>query len=173
LARVHRLAGVAVILATLLAPEVARADDRAPDGALALVTGAVTVFAGFAVGGTLIATGTGNARPTEAGWLTIQAGFAAAPLTSHAVVGEWGRGAVFSALPTVAALCSAPVFASDGSAVDHESIWTERLMWWLVATGVVTGTVGVVDAAFAPGRSVHVAPVVGPGTAGLALGGTL
>ncbi len=169
----HKLAPVALVVSVVVAPVAARADDAAPDGALALVTGAVTVFAGAAVGGTLIATGTGNARPTEAGWLTIQAGFAAAPFTSHAVVGEWGRGAVFSVLPTIAALCSAPVFASDGFAVDHESIETERLMWWTVAAGVVTGTVGVVDAAFAPGRAVHVAPVVGPGTAGLALGGTL
>jgi hypothetical protein len=164
--------------AALLVAPPARADG--PDGALAVLVGGATIFAGLAVGGTLIATSSDQGTPTDlskaktqAGWYLIEGGFALAPLTSHAVVGEWGRGALFASVPTATTLATIPLFVANPGAVQHASFDVQRPMWALFCGGLAAATVGVIDAAFAPGRAVHVAPVLGAGNAGLLVGGTL
>jgi hypothetical protein len=151
----------------------ARADEDHPDGAIAFVVGAATMFAGFAVGGTLVGASGDDSGKTEAGWLIMESGFALAPFTSHAAVGEWGRGALFASVPTLTTLGTLPVFAADGAAVDHGTLDAQRAMWGLFLGGLVTSIVGVVDASFAPARAIQVAPSVGPRTAGLVIGGAL
>lgn len=167
----RRLAFPACLAAALAVASPARAAD--PDPAIAIVVGAATIFAGFAVGGTLLAVKGDNSGANEAGWLALESGFALAPLTSHAVVGEWGRGAVFAAVPTATTLATVPVFLVDPAAVEHGNLPEQRVMWGLFVGGLATSMAGVVDTLFAPARAVHVAPVVGNGGAGLVVGGAL
>jgi hypothetical protein len=143
-----------------------------PDGAVAFFVGAATILAGFAIGGTLVAASGENARANEAGWLAIESGFALAPLTSHAAVGEWGRGAAFASIPAATTLASVPIFLARTDAIENGVIPQQEGLWWLFVAGLGAAVVGVVDATFAPGR-LHVAPVIGPHDAGLTLGGTL
>jgi hypothetical protein len=173
-------AALAALAAATLATAPAHAEERDP--ALAVAIGAATIFAGFAVGGTLIGlTAHPNAAedvPSDtarniAGWFAIQGGLALAPLTSHAVTGEWARGAAFAAVPTATTLASIPVFAVNPDVVDHGTLEQQRWLWGFLCGGMAAAAVGVVDAAFAPGRAIRVAPTVGPGTAGLVVGGML
>jgi hypothetical protein len=163
----------AALLGSLLLPSPARAQDSSPDGTSAFLAGAATLFAGFAVGGTLVAASGRDAAKNEAGWLTIETGFALAPFTSHAVVGEWGRGAAFAAVPTATTLGSVPVFLARQDAVENGVILQQEALWWCFAGGLVSSVIGVIDATFAPARALRIAPVVGPHDAGITLGGSL
>jgi len=149
----------------------ARADDSDPGVAIAV--GAAAVFAGFIAGGTLIAVSPGNIGRNEAGWFAIESGFSAAPLASHALVGEWARGAVFAAVPTATTLGTIPVFLVNDNGVEHGTLPQQRVMWGLFCTGLAAAMVGVIDTAFAPGRALHVAPLLGGGNTGLLVGGSL
>jgi hypothetical protein len=166
--RIMFSASLAVALA-VAAP--ARADD--PDPAVAIAVGAATIFVGFAVGGTLIAVTGDDAAKNEAGWFLIESGFALAPLTSHAVVGEWGRGAAFAAVPTATTLGTIPVFLLNPASVDHGTLPEQRVMWGLFCTGLAASMAGVIDTAFSPARRLHIAPVLGAGNAGVVFGGDL
>jgi len=164
------LAATALAVAMLSSPR-AHADEA--DAASGMAVGAATLVAGFAVGGTLMATSNDAASPNAAGWFALESGFALAPLTAHAVVGEWKRGALFSALPAATTLGTIPVFLTNPTAVDHGSLPQQRWMWGLFGVGLFSAAVGVLDVAFAPGRAVQVVPAMGPGSAGLTLGGAL
>jgi hypothetical protein len=167
-----RLIATAAALAPLLLfPASARADDSPPDGALALIVGAATIFAGFAIGGTLVAASGDDGAKNEAGWLLIEGGFALAPLTSHAVVGEWARGAAFASIPAATTLGSVPFFLANQNTVESGAIPEQEGLWWLFGAGLASAVVGVIDATFAPARALRVAPVVGPHDARLMLGG--
>ena len=167
----RRLAFSATLaIAVAMAPP-ARADD--PDPAVAIAVGAATIFAGFAVGGTFIAATGDDAARNEAGWFLIESGFALAPLTSHAVVGEWGRGAAFAAVPTATTLGTIPVFLLNPASVDHGTLPQQRVMWGLFCTGLAASMVGVIDTAFSPSRRLHIAPLLGAGQGGIVFGGEL
>ena len=161
----------AALAAVSLVTAGARADGSEP--AVAVAVGAATVFAGFVVGGTLIAASPGSAARTEAGWFAMESGFTLAPLLSHALVGEWGRGALFAAVPTATTLATEPVFSTNEAAVEHGTLPQQRVMWGLFCGGLAASMAGIIDTAFAPGRSVHVAPLLGAGSAGLLVGSTL
>lgn len=173
---------LAALAASTLAAVPARAEADERDPAIAVVVGAATVFAGFAVGGTLIGA-TAHPNPNNdvssdtaknvGGWFAIQSGFVLAPFASHAVMGEWARGAAFAAVPTATTLASIPVFAINPDVVDHGTLEQQRWLWGFFCGGMAAAVVGVVDAAFAPGRALRVAPVVAPGSAGLTVGGVL
>jgi hypothetical protein len=154
-----------------LIPSPARADDNR--AAVAVAVGAATLFAGFVVGGTLTAASPGSPGKTEAGWFAMESGFSLAPLLSHGLVGEWGRGAVFAAIPTATTLATVPVFLANDASVEHGTLPQQRVMWGLFCGGLAAAMAGVIDTAFAPGRSVHIAPVLGAGNAGLLVGGVL
>jgi hypothetical protein len=166
----RRFARVVVTAALITLPSPARADDR-PNGVTAFAVGAATIFAGFAIGGTLVAASGTDAAKNEAGWLAIETGFALAPLTSHAVVGEWGRGALFASVPTATTLGSVPVFLASKDAVENGVILQQEALWWCFIGGLVTSIAGVIDATFAPGRAIRVAPALGPHDARLVVGG--
>jgi hypothetical protein len=160
----------AALAAALFASPPARAGE--PDPALAVVVGGASLLAGFVVGGTLITT-SDDAASKAAGWFAIQGGFVLAPLGAHAAVGEWGRGALFASVPTATTLATIPVFLEQPAAVEHGSLEEQRVMWGLFVGGLGVAVAGVVDAALAPGRAVHVAPMLGSGTTGLVVGGAL
>ena len=156
--------------ALLFTPSSARADE--PDGGLALVVGAATNLAGMVVGGAIMASSS-NVRVDNAGWLTIESAFTIAPFAAHAVVGEWGRGALFASVPAAAVGGTAALFANVPGAVDAGSLEQQRLMWGLFVAGQVASIAGVVDAALAPWRSkrIVIAPSMGAGQVGAQIGG--
>ena len=167
-------------VATLVATP-SRASE--PDPALAVALGAATILTGFIVGGTLIGASahprpsedaaTDNARNT-AGWFAIEGGFVLAPLASHAVVGEWGRGALLSALPAAATIGTIPILAMEPDAVAHGSLPQQRWMWGLFCGAMATSVAGVVDAAFARDRAAPtITPVLGRSGAGILVAGAL
>ena len=161
----------ALVPLLLFASSSARAADSRPDGALAFVVGAATIFAGFAIGGTLVAASGDDAAKNEAGWLILESGFALAPLTSHAVVGEWARGAAFASIPTATTLGSVPIFLTTPNTIEAGVIAEQEGLWWLFGAGLASAIVGVIDATFAPARALRVAPALGPHDARLMLGG--
>jgi hypothetical protein len=160
----------AILVASFVALP-ARADE--PDPAVAVALGGATLLAGFAVGGTLTAMSPGSAGRTEGGWFAIESAFSMAPLVSHGLVGEWGRGAVLAAIPAATTLATVPIFLTNDASVEHGTLPQQRVMWGLFCAGLAASMAGVIDTAFAPGRSVHIAPVLGAGQAALTVGGAL
>jgi hypothetical protein len=168
-----RLPSVVALIAPLLVAVPAGAAE--PDPALALLTGAATQVAGFIVGGTLLVTNHGHDEQANAGWLTVEGGFTLAPFAAHAVVGEWGRGAVFAALPAGALGGTAALFGVVPGVVESGTLEQQRVMWALFVGGLFASGAGVVDAVLvsARARRVTVAPTIGSGRVGLQIGGTL
>ena len=111
----------------------------------------------------------------DAGWLTFEAGFALAPLASHAVAEEWTRGLAFAALPAAGLGGTATLLAMHPATIVHGELAEQRVMWSLFGLGVLSSILGVVDATFANrrARAVTVAPVLGSGQVGLGVGGAL
>jgi hypothetical protein len=165
----HKPRFLVVIAGALLASAPAYADT---DPVLAGIVGAATAFTGFAIGGTLMGVTGDNSAANMAGWLTMESGFALAPFTAHAVVGQWWRGVAFSALPTATTLGTVPVFLYNEGAVVHGSLPQQRWMYGLMVGGILSSGVGVVDAVLAPGRALYVAPSLG-GAYGVVVGGIL
>jgi hypothetical protein len=165
----HKLRFLAVTAGALLVSAPAYADT---DPVVAGIVGAATAFTGFAIGGTLMGVTGDNSAANMAGWLTMESGFALAPFTAHAVVGEWWRGVAFSALPTATTLGTVPVFLYNEGAVVHGSLPQQRWMYGLMVGGILSSGVGVVDAVLAPRRALYVVPSLGNGY-GVVVGGLL
>jgi len=171
---VRLLLAFPLTLALVLAVPAARAGE--PEAATRSVfAGAFAFVAGFTAGGVLVATGRGSDVQNNAGWLTIEGAFVAAPLVAHAFAGEWARAAIFAAPPAAAMAGTAGLFAMNAGAIEHGSLEEQRVLWSLFGVGLFSGTVGVIDCAFADkrARSVAIAPMFAPGQIGLRLGGTL
>ena len=168
-----RLRSRLLVLALLVAPAPARADE--PDPANAILAGAGVHLAGFLVGGALLATARGDRDRENAGWLTTEGGFALAPLTAHAAVGEWGRGAMFAAVPTASFVSTAAFVAGQPNAVERGTLPQQRWMWAFFGVGMFASAVGVVDALFVGRRAKRVAvqPLLSSGLAGVSMGGEL
>jgi hypothetical protein len=154
--------------------EGAKASDSRPDTALAFATGALTLVLGMGTGASLIGSDAGRTQDI-AGWMVMQSSFAVAPFVAHGVAGEWGRGLWFATPPFATTVGTATVFAVDSNAVRHSNLTQQRILWSLFVVGIFSSAYGVVDATFADSRAwrVVVAPVVGAGTAGLEIEGTL
>jgi hypothetical protein len=151
----------------------AAADSR-PDTTAAFVTGALSLVVGMGTGASLIGSDAGRTMDI-AGWMVMQSSFTVAPFVAHGVAGEWGRGCWFSTVPLATTAGSATVFAIDSNAVRHSNLTEQRILWSLFVVGIFSSAYGVVDASFADSRArrIAVAPLVGRGTAGLQIGGTL
>jgi hypothetical protein len=105
----------------------------------------------------------------------MESGFALAPLSAHAVTGEWGRGVAFAAVPAAAIGGTSALFAFDPGTVAHGSLPEQRWLWAMFGVALATSTAGVVDSLFAGARarSVVVAPAVATDRVGLVVGGAL
>jgi hypothetical protein len=146
------------------------------EAAPAFATGASLFVAGFLVGGTVLGTSPGSAARDNAGWLTIEGGFTIAPLAAHAIVGEWGRGLVFSALPAAATAVTAALFAHHPGTIEHGELAEQRVMWAAFGVGLLVSAAGIVDAAIVrtrPTAAVSIAPLVGADRVGLRIVGAL
>ena len=159
-------------------PESPALRSREPDGGLAFFSGASVMLAGFVLGGTLLATSRGDNHQNNFGWLTMQSGFAVAPLAAHAAAGEWTRALTFSAVPTSALIGSSTLFAIDPVTIAHGTLPQQRFMWGFFGVGLLSAAIGVVDAALAPERAgalraIHVVPAISANQIGLQVGGAL
>jgi hypothetical protein len=160
------------------APRPARADE--PDTALALFAGASVDVVAFVAGGTIVSTspssGAGDAQ-RSLGWFAIESGFIVAPLAAHGIVGEWGRGALFSAVPVVSLASTAAMYLTRTDSVENSSLDDQRVVWGLFTAALISSTAGLVDVLLARDRwrthGIAVAPSVGPGVAGLRIQGYL
>jgi hypothetical protein len=152
-----------------------RAEDR--EQTAGLFAGAAVLLAGFTVGGTLLATSNGASGQNNAGWLTMESGFALAPLAAHGPSGEWGRGLAFAALPTAAVGGTATLFALEPGTVFHGTLPQQRWMWSMFGVALAAGAAGVVDSLFAGARArargIVVTPAVASGNVGLVIQGAL
>ena len=167
------VAAIFAASAALLPASIARATE--PDRGAAVLTGAATFVLAFAAGGIVVATASGGNMQSNVGWITIESGYALAPLASHAVAGEWPRGLVFAATPAAMLGGSVALFDYDNGTIQHGSLTEQRIMWGLFTAGLFSGVVGVVDSGLARATDggVMVAPLIGAGTTGLTVGGAL
>src|SRR5258708_4761323 len=144
--------GPLAVTLTLLASQ-ARADE--PDTALALTVAAALDTVGFIVGGTLIGTspanGAGDAQRSF-GWLTVQLGYTASPFFAHGVVGEWGRGALFAAVPAAALGGTAAFYRTRPDSVEFSSLEDQGVIWSFFTAGLVASAAGVIDVLLAGDR---------------------
>jgi hypothetical protein len=180
-----RLAKVLPAAALVCLPRAARADE--PDTALAFFAGASVNVVAVVAGGTAVSTapsGVGGDARRSFGWLGIETGFVVAPLVAHGIVGEWGRGLLFSILPVAAVAGTAVMYAKRPDSVENSSLDDQRVAWSLFTAALISSTAGLVDVLTAgdasgsrrAGRRPHgigVVPFVAPTMAGLQVQGSL
>jgi hypothetical protein len=152
----------------------------------AFVAGSAVAAIPFAIGAT-ITSSSHEIQTNNAGVITMQSGLLAAPVVAHGIVGEWGRGALFSILPALSSGGMITLLATTPSAVTHTTLESQRYFYFLITGSLVGGTIGVIDALRAPARerararerlraqssSLWLAPIVDTRTWGLGLGGFL
>jgi len=168
-------------IAALALPVLFAANARAerPDPALAFLAGAAPALAGFVVGGLLVGTSGDRSAQGNAGWLAIEGGFVLAPLSSHAVAGEWGRAAVFTAVPAASLAGTVALFEYAPNVATGGTLEQQRIQWILFGMGFLSAAVGVVDAVLAIDRahSLRITPALSPvhggAAASLAIDGVL
>lgn len=133
----------------VVAPLRARADqggDPPPDGraAAAPVAGALTLIIPLLVGGALLAHDDDRALQRDAIRVMV-AGFAAAPIVSHAVAGRWRRALVFG-LVSAATSAATLVAMSERDPFDPSISNRKRLAFgFLFTASFFVGAGGVVD----------------------------
>jgi hypothetical protein len=167
--------------AALALPLLFAANARAerPDPALAFLAGAAPALAGFVVGGALVGTSGDRSEQGNAGWLAIEGGFVLAPLLSHAVAGEWGRAAMFTAVPAASFAGTVALFEYAPNVATGGTLEQQRIQWILFGMGLFSAAVGVVDAVLTIDRahSLHftpgLSPVHGGAAASFAIDGVL
>jgi hypothetical protein len=150
--------------------------DTTPAPTYGFVAGASVFLAGFVVGGVIVATSNYSDSQTNAGWLTMDAGFALAPFASHAFTGEWTRALWFSGVPSACFAASATLVAVHPATILHGTLEDQRAIWSVFGGGLLSGLVGVVDSAFVARRakrSLALTPLPGPGQIGLGIGAQL
>lgn|GEM_PF-2693534 len=139
----------ALALAALPPPafaDEAAASDPAPDArfAAAPMAGALTLFVPLLIGGALIAQDDDRARQRDAVRIMV-AGFAAAPIVSHAVAGRWRRAVAFG-LASVATSVATLVAMSQRDPFDPTIGNRKRLAFgFLFTASFFAGAGGVVD----------------------------
>lgn len=160
--RAKRFAKAAAISAVVCVASSAEATEPAapppPDPTSAFVVGAVTQAAGMVIGGSMVASGEGFGPTPKAGFLVMQSSFILSPLLAHGVVDEWGRGLWFAAVPTAALGGSILLFSIAPGAVTAQDLGEVRVLWSMVTAGMLSSTVGVIDAALVRSRTVHLTP---------------
>lgn len=170
---------VAVSLVTMLASQTARAenaagaslDERRP---AAFVVGAVTLLVPLALGANMMTLG--GIDPKRAGWYACHAGFVLAPMAAHGVMGEWGRGALFSLVPLAPLGVSVGIVESNPRVLSGGKASARGGLELMLSAGFLASGVGVVDALFAGDRArrrLHVTPIASADFGGVYVSGVL
>jgi hypothetical protein len=148
-----------------------------PPVVLALGAGMATVMLPLVLGVTHTADATSDASRVT-GLAVAGVGCALAPFVSHAVLGEYARGAAFSAVPLAAEIGVVSLVTAMPDAVFHGTQLSRTTFGILFSFDVFGAALGLIDVALAPERGrkhggLTVVPSVGRGHAGILVGGTL
>lgn len=157
-----------------------------PPVAVALATGTATALIPLVLGVMHTASVSTNGS-RNVGLMVAGAGFTLSPLISHIVLGEYARGAAFSAVPLAAEIAMIALVSVNPDAVFAASTGTRTTFGALFSFGIFSATLGLVDVALArdrwrdrardrlprPLRGLTLAPMIGREGGGLLLGGTL
>jgi hypothetical protein len=148
--------------------------DTANQKTRALVVGAAIDAVTFAVGVALVGTDTAGFDQARAGWITCSAGFTIAPFVAHAMVGEWLRGAAFSAVPLATTIGNAVVLGSATSqTIDVTPLnQDQRFIVLFTSIGMLGSVIGLLDVALFKPAKVHVAPNISQHGGGFVIGGS-
>ncbi len=145
------LAAIGSTLLSLAPPARARAEEPRAPVAEALLAGAGSAMVPFAIGAGLAA-GDGSVTQKNAGLVVANAGLCLGPLVSHAIVGEWDRGALFAAIPAASTAGIAAVLAARPGTVFGDDAELPTLFTALFAVSVLGGALGLADTALAGER---------------------
>jgi hypothetical protein len=154
------------------------AGEPDPPVGWSLAAGVATALVPLAVGGGMLSAEGATTAMKEAGATVAVAGLALAPFVSHAVAREWRRAIYFSVLPVGAAAGTiALAFAKSELLTNSDRSWQVGFAV-MFGAALFSSAGGLVDSAWAgerarARRAVSLAPLVGGGRLGLALGGTL
>lgn len=147
-----------------------------PNVGAALLAGMATSLIPLTFGGVLASSGTENPEK-NAGLLLAGAGFALAPLVSHAVLHEWKRGLLFSLLPAASEAATAALLSARTDAVFQGTTLSRTTFALLFSIDVFGSAIGLVDVMMAKdrarGRGILFAPTLSRSQIGFTLGGPL
>ena len=157
-----------------------------PPVAIAVVAGVATALVPMVLGAMHIASQSTDADgPRNVGFAVSGVGPALAPIVAHAVLGEWKRAAVFGAVPVAAEIGLCAYVTAMPDSVFHGTKGSRLGFAVLYSADLFGAALGLVDVMMARERArldrrgpdllgrIRVVPSVGPGRAGLVLGGTL
>ena len=164
-------------------PEVERREEAEDAAFRAFAVGSLLSAVPFAIG-TVVTTSSHEQATQNAGVYTLQGGLALAPFVSHAMLGEYRRGLLFTIAPAIGSGSMMTLLAIHPDAVTHASLEVQRYYYFMVVASVLGGGIGVVDTLFSPSReparvfprtqgSLRIAPILSPGNYGLSVGGAL
>jgi len=132
-------------------------NEAAPSrGTTALVTGIALAGASLVYGSTLLTTGRGLAVKRD-GVIVMDTGLTLTPLLAHGIVGEWGRGALFTLAPAAGEIGMAILLAAHPDAPVKGKHKDQRIYPVLITVSVLGSALGIFDAALADERLPHVA----------------
>jgi hypothetical protein len=149
-------------------------DDQ--DALLALAVGASTAIGPIAIGGARAGRTDLDHVERNQGWIAAGIGFTLAPVTAHLVTHEYGRGALFAAVPAATTIGISTLSALNPDGIYNGNPATRIGFVALFLGGATVSAIGVIDAAFAPERRAKarartarssVSFDVGPGSLGL------
>jgi len=176
------LVAASALLSSAARAEPPREAQAAPSAELAMMAGAASAMIPITLGSALASSGTDDGAK-DVGLVVVGAGFALAPLVSHAVLGEWKRAAMFTAIPLATEIGMAALVSARADAVFHGTTLSRTTFGALLCVDVFFSALGVVDAALASNQSpkgrwfgsrgVVVAPTIAAGRVGLTVGGAL
>jgi hypothetical protein len=181
---VRRLLALALVSLAAATPRIAAASPAAADPpvGVALAAGAATALLPLAIGVAHTAEATTFAS-RNAGFMVAGAGFALSPIVAHVVLGEWGRAAAFGAAPLAAEIGMITLTTVEPGAIFGATKGTRTAFGFMFSVGAFSAALGLIDVALARDRArerlpkalrgLTLTPTIGPGTAGLFLGGTL
>ncbi len=194
--RRHASFALAVLLAALASarsaaaapPDAPDPQEREPDVTIALVSGVATAMLPIALGA--IHTSSEPVKDYGArnvGFAVAGVGPALAPIVAHAVLGEWKRAAAFGAVPVASEIAISAFLQAYPAGVFNGTVGSRTTFGILYTADLLGAAVGLVDVMMAPERArerrasasrsrgigLTLVPSVGPGHAGIVLGGAL
>lgn len=164
-------------------PDAERREESEDATFRAFAVGSLLAAVPFGIG-TAVTTASHEQDTQNAGVYTLQGGLSLAPFVSHAMLGEYKRGVLFSIPPLIGSGSMMALLAMNPDAVSHASLETQRFYYFMLVASVLGGGIGVVDTLFHPSRepsretprtqgSLRIAPILSPGNYGLSVGGAL
>jgi hypothetical protein len=173
----RRIASIAVLLLPLLGkPALAASpsEQQPPPVAQAALAGIATAFVPLVIGSSILAQNDSLDKP-QMPFRLINAGLGLAPFAGHAVLGEWKRGLLFTAVSAAAAAGTQIMLEIAPDTIQHGEVATRVPFAILFSIAVFSSGVGIADCFFAEDRvrpaRVALIPLTAPGAAGLGVGG--